>query len=252
MVAVVSLLLVLALSMLIVRIGAVALAMTGLSEDIGRFQALSAFSGAGFTTDEAEGIVSHPVRRRIVTLLIRLGSVGLVTAISTLLLSFIGAEEDTPGRLLVLVLGVFALVGLARSRTFHHVLTPLIERILNRSTRLELRDYADLLHLREDYRIVKIEVEPESWLASRQLEQLDLTDEGVLVLGVERPGKDYIGTPPSDLQLRPGDRLVVYGREHRLQELSARKSDDSAAHHAAKAQHERDLAAQEEQLKEAV
>ncbi len=49
MFAVISLLAILSLSMLIVRIGAVALTMTGLSRDTASLQALSAFSGAGFT-----------------------------------------------------------------------------------------------------------------------------------------------------------------------------------------------------------
>jgi len=127
MAAVVSLLLVVALSMLVIRIGAVAFTMTGLSEEISKFQALSAFSGAGFTTDEAETTVKTPARRRIVALLIRLGSAGVVTSIATLLLSFIGAGEATSQRLLALVLGVVVLVGLAQSEVLNRVLTPLIE-----------------------------------------------------------------------------------------------------------------------------
>lgn len=248
MTAVYSLLLVIALSILIVRIATVALMRTGLSEDVARFQALSAFSGTGFTTGEADGVVEHPVRRRIVALLIRLGSAGVVTAVSTLILSFAGAGAAAPQRLLVLFLGVFALLVLATSRTFNRALTPLIERALARYTDLELKDYASLLHLHEDYRIVEIDVAPEMWLANRRLDTLDLTDEGVLVLGVMRSEKEYVGAPPAELRLQPGDRLIVYGREHRLQELSTRHSTDEAAHDAAKAEHTQDLAAQQERL----
>lgn len=96
MVAVGSFLLVLALSLIVVRVGAVALMMTGLSEEVAQFQALSAFSGTGFTTTETEGVVSHPARRKTVALLIRFGSAGGVTAISTLMLSLIGAGKPPP------------------------------------------------------------------------------------------------------------------------------------------------------------
>ena len=82
MVSVVSLLLVIALSMLVIRIGTVALSMTGLSEEVARLQSLSAFSGTGFTTDEAESVVKDPARRRIATLLIRLGAIGVVSSIA--------------------------------------------------------------------------------------------------------------------------------------------------------------------------
>lgn len=138
MTAVISLLIVVALSLLVVRVGAVALMMTGLSQEVARFQALSAFSGTGFTTGEAEAIVKHPARRRIVAILIHLGSAGVVTAISTLLLSFIGAGQAAPERLLVLATGVLLLIGLARSHTLNRLLTPLIRHILSRYATLEL------------------------------------------------------------------------------------------------------------------
>jgi len=76
-----------ALSMVVTPTATVALTMTALSREAARFQARSAFSGAGFTTDEAEWVVNHPVRRRIVMLLILLGGAGLVTSLATLVLS---------------------------------------------------------------------------------------------------------------------------------------------------------------------
>ena len=251
MIAVISLLIVVVFSFLVVRVGAVALVMTGVSEDVAQFQALSAFSGAGFTTSESESIVSHPARRRVITLLIRLGSAGLVTAISTLMLSFVGAGQAAPERLLVLFLGLLAILWLAKSRTLNRALTPLIRRALARYTTLDLRDYAELLNLQKDYSIVEIDIVPDSWLADNQLGQLELPAEGVRVLGVMRFEGDYIGAPPPDLYLRPGDRLIVYGREHRLQEIATRHANDQAAHRAAKAEYTRDLAKQEEMLKEA-
>lgn len=53
-------------SMLIVRVGAKALMMTGTSFDKGKFQSLSAFTGTGFTTREAERVLNNPQRRKIV------------------------------------------------------------------------------------------------------------------------------------------------------------------------------------------
>ncbi|WP_336343450.1 hypothetical protein [Halalkalicoccus ordinarius] len=80
MYALISLILIIALSMLIVRVGTVALVMTGLSREVASMQALSAYSGAGFTTEEAEETVAYPARRRVVKNLMRLGNVGLVTS----------------------------------------------------------------------------------------------------------------------------------------------------------------------------
>ena len=65
MAAIIGLLFILVISLTAVRIGAVALELTGLSYEVAAFQAQSAFSGAGFTTSESESIVTHAVRRKV-------------------------------------------------------------------------------------------------------------------------------------------------------------------------------------------
>ena len=53
------------LSVLIIRVATVSLQLTGLSAGVAKFQALSAFSGAGYTTNESELIVNFPKEGRI-------------------------------------------------------------------------------------------------------------------------------------------------------------------------------------------
>lgn len=241
MVAVASFLLVLMLSLLVIRIGAIALVRTGLSRDVARFQALSAFSGAGFTTDEAETLLDSPARRKVIATLIRLGSVGVTTSIATLLLSFIGAGGATLPRLLVLFGGVGGLYAVSRSRTFHRLITPVIEWGLDRYTELRLRDYANLLNLQGGNQVAEIEVEEDTWLSKHRLDDLSLPDEGILVLGVERSGEGFTEAPPPSMHLRPGDCLVVYGRSHRINEIATRGPEDYEAHQEAVREHQRDI-----------
>ena len=77
-----------------IRIGSVALEMTGLSREMAAFQAQSAFSGTGFTTSESEYVVSHPLRRKIIRILIFIGNAGIASAIATLVLTFIGQSKE--------------------------------------------------------------------------------------------------------------------------------------------------------------
>ena len=77
-------------SFIIVRIAAVAMRLTGLLENVTRFQSVSALTEAGFMTSESEMIVHYPVRRRIVVILMVLGNLGLVSTASTLIVSFAG------------------------------------------------------------------------------------------------------------------------------------------------------------------
>ena len=70
-------------SMIIVRVGAIAFELTGLNWNIAKFQSLSCFSGTGFTIREAELVLGYPQRRRIASYLMILGNAGLVAMIAT-------------------------------------------------------------------------------------------------------------------------------------------------------------------------
>src|SRR5919108_324765 len=94
MYAIGSLLVVIAIGLLVTRIATVMLIATGLSRETARFQARSAFTGSGFTTSEAEAVVSHPVRRRIVATLMLLGNAGIVTVVGSLVLGFAGGDSS--------------------------------------------------------------------------------------------------------------------------------------------------------------
>ena len=244
MLAIVSLLVVLALSVLVVRIGTVALTMTGLSSELAAFQALSAFSGAGFTTAESEKVIATAARRKVVTLLIRLGSLGVVTSVSSLVLSFVETDTALGVRLVVLLAGLAVLLFLTRNPTFNRLLTGLIRRALRRTTTLDLHDYAHLLHLRQDYRVAQVAVHADSWLASRPLRELYLTEEGVVALAVTRQDGSYLGAPGAELLLRAGDSILLYGHRDRLEELSQRSGGDEGAHQQARKDHAEKVAQQ--------
>lgn len=245
MVALITVLAVVLLSLVITRVATIALALTGLSKESARFQARSALSGVGFTTSEAEGVVNHPIRRGIVLRLMLIGSAGIVTAIASLIVSF-GGATSREGLLRggVLVGGLFALWLLSRSEWFDRTLSRLIVRFL-RSRGLDVRDYVTLLHLEGDYAINELTVASDHWVAGRTLADLRLRDEGILVLGIHRPGHGHIGVPARGTRLEPGDRLTVYGRSGRVDELEARAAGPAgdAAHREAVSTREREAAA---------
>lgn len=239
-----SLLVIFALSLLIVRVGSVALEMTGLSPDVASFQATSAFTGAGYTTEEAEQTIATSGRRAIVRALIRLGNIGLLGAISSLVLSFTRTGGNHLASLTYILGGAGVIVLFARSRWFNRLVTPLIERVLRRTTELEVTDYAQLLGVQREYRVAEVTVDASDWLAGKSLSELDLPAEGVLVLGVRRDDA-YIGAPQPDTETKPGDTLVVYGQQDRLRELSEREAGDVEARDDAVEDHEAALERQE-------
>jgi hypothetical protein len=220
---------VLGLSLAITRLAMTALQLTGLSFESASFQARSAFTGTGFTTAEAEKIVSHPVRRKIITWLMIARSAGFVSIIISLILSFdIGGTESETVRLYRLgwlIMGVLTLWILARSKHIETWLNHLMAKLLKRWTELDIFDYSELLKLSGDYGVRKLKVKKDDWLAGKKLNQCNLFDEGVTILGIHRDDGSYLGAPHADSTIYPGDILALYGQEKTLGLLSKRKAD---------------------------
>lgn len=224
MTALISFLIAVTLSLLLTRVAAVALSLTGLSDEVARFQALSAFSGVGFTTSESEYIINHPVRRRIIAFVIRLGNVGIITVISSLVLTFVNtaSSQEQTVRLLWLAAGISILFLLARSQWVDRHLSRLIQTLLERYTDLEAKDYASLLGIRDGYRVARIEIQPQSWLAQKTLAEANISAEGILILGIHRPDGNYVGAPQGDTRINRGDELVVYGEAETISQINKR------------------------------
>lgn len=253
MIAVFSFLAVITVSLIVVRVATVALTLTGLSQQLARFQARSAFTGAGFTTDESEKVVIHPVRRRVIMLLMLLGNAGIVTAVSSLMLSFVGDQgtASPSSRGILLVVGLAMLWWLATSAWVDQVMSRVIGWSLRTFTTVDARDYAGLLHLTGDYVVAELNVTEDNWLCDRSLKELRLNNEGLLVLGVEHPGGKYTGAPRGPTQLEAGDTVLFYGRRSVIEELDKRTMGSQGAwEHVKKVEEQKSIELSEHQQKE--
>ena len=225
---IITLLVVVSLGLIVMRVATVALVFTGLSRELARFQARSAFLGVGFTTPEAECVVDHPVRRGIIMWLMLVGNAGFIASISSIIPVFISSEES-PGlffpKLLALVCGLTLLWAIASSKWIDKRMSRIIAWALKRWTHLDVRDYQGLLQLSSGYTVSEVKVEADDWVAGKNLAQIRLGDEGVQVLGIRRADGPYIGAPTGTTVIRQGDTLVLYGRIEQLAELDRRHAD---------------------------
>ncbi|MBD3233592.1 MAG: potassium transporter TrkA [candidate division Zixibacteria bacterium] len=241
LVGILALLIVLGLSLVITRIASTALSLTGLSYEAAKFQARSAFTGTGFTTSEAENIVNHPVRRRIVMILMILRSAGLVTIVISLILSFANTADQVTlvTRLAILIGGVVIVGLLAKSRIVDRFLKKIISRLLERWTDIDTRDYANLLHLSDEYVVTELQVKHGDWLEEKDLKTCNLIAEGIIVLGIQRRSGEYIGAPSGNTSVYSGDILLLYGKSKAIRNLDIRRSDEEGeqAHQQAVSEH---------------
>jgi hypothetical protein len=235
--AILTLMIVLTISLVVTRAATIALTATGMSREAARFQARSAFSGAGFTTTESESVVRHPVRRRIIMWLMLAGSAGIVAVIASVVLAASQPAGDVGAvvRVAIVCGGIVLIWWASRTRWVDERITRLATAGLRRWTQLEVHDYASLLHVGGEYVVNELQVEADSWVAGRDLGSLSLRDEGIVVLGIERVDGSYLGVPTRDSRIHAGDVVVLYSRSDSIAGLDQRQRGHSgdAAHTAA-------------------
>ncbi|MCH2106557.1 MAG: TrkA C-terminal domain-containing protein [Planctomycetes bacterium] len=222
MIAVFSFILVILLSTLVVRGGAVALRLTGLSWDVASFQAQSAFTGAGFTTSESENIVGHPARRRVISTMITLGSIGVSSALATVVVTFSTAGDDIQIRTWWMIGSLLGLAALIKTNALDKLFIPILTRYLMRSSKLRILDYEELLRIEKGFSVAQLTVEPDTWLTGGPLKELALNEEGILVLNVRRRSGSVLAAPRPKTRLEPGDKVLCYGLEEELGDLAKR------------------------------
>lgn len=218
-----ALVIIVLVALLLVKLGSSALELTGVSRSVARFQAASAFFGVGFTTTEAEQVVRHPVRRKIILHLVVAGNIGLTSALATLLVTLMGSDERGLG-LTFAWLGVTALGILVIGLFFNlKVVSEPMERFMRKSLKraglTRVLDYDYLLNLQDGFCVYDGEInEGHSWVG-KKLWELRPAEAGVLVLGIYRVGGEFVGAPKKDTEVRRGDVLLVYGRDEDIGQI---------------------------------
>ncbi len=221
MYAVATFLIVALVSLLATRMATGFLVATGMPPQTAAFQARSAFTGAGFTTTESENVVNHPVRRRVISVTMFVGNLGIPTLIVTVVVGLVGpSTSELTTRLFVLVAGIGVVVLLA----FLRPVTRLFVELGRRTARPVMReafhgDVEVLLTLGTDVDVVGVTLSGD--IPLRSLRGLQNALPQVLVLGV-RPQAEtgsFLTGSPTDVDLHEGDQLVVLGQRDTLTTL---------------------------------
>jgi len=229
MYAVATFLIVALLSLLFTRMITGALIATGMPPQVAAFQARSAFTGAGFTTAEAENVVNHPQRRRLISTTMFVGNLGVPTLVVTVLLGLLApGPGDTSTRLLSTAIGVAVLVVLAFTppvtRFFVSLGRKVTEPMLHRALTGEaVPEY----YLDDSWAVYSLPLGQDVSLRSIRGVQQALPE--VRVLGIRQSGSrgQFQGGPPLDLALSAQDQLIVLATGEQIHELMAAHSEQA-------------------------
>lgn len=214
MIAALTLLSLLVVSLTVVRIGGTALRLTGMSQQAARFQSVSALTGTGYTTSEAETAMHHPLRRRILVMLMVTGHLGVVSVVSTVILGLSTAEEGSLMRTVVLMAAAsVAILALARSHRLDRLMCAALERFLRNLGWFEKPPYLILAELPGGDQLAEHEINGNCHLT---LADMAATGGGIHLLKL-----DGQPVPASSTVLKPGQRLLCYARaaDHALLSL---------------------------------
>ena len=219
---------VLIISFIIVRIGAIAFQLTGLEWSLAKFQALSCFTATGFTTKEAELITSNPRRRRIASVLIVLGHAGLVTMIATFAnslrppaiankLSVPFLPFDIPEGMLpwinlaVLTAAIYIIYKVFTNTKFARKLTNVLRARIVKRDIIKPVSCEELVVATGGYGVSKIKIREGHPVLDKALSESELRRDDITVLAIVRADRT-IPNPLADTKILSGDELICFGK----------------------------------------
>ena len=212
-------------SFIVVRIGAIAFQLTGLEWSLAKFQALSCFSGTGFTTKESELITSDKQRRKIATILIILGNAGIVIMIATFTSSLVPQKTilsklsesflpvDIPPDLVkwvnlaIIILVVYGIYRIFTYEKFVRKMTTFLRKKIIKKEFFQKVSFEELLLATGGYGISRITVSAGSPVLNKTLAKSQLREYDITVLANVRGG-ETIPNPPANMKILPNDELI--------------------------------------------
>ncbi|WP_108671965.1 TrkA C-terminal domain-containing protein [Peribacillus acanthi] len=194
--------------------------MTGLDSKVARFQVISMLTGTGFTTEESNSIIDHPVRRKIGTFLILFGAFSLaviISSISNMLANNLRILELTFSISVLLVLVILSRI-------------PRIKEHFTAKLHTEMEEHYDIwehpikevLFLDEDDLITEVIITEDSPLIGQKPRDILKKEEDINLLFVKR-GKIKIRKDLETEILQEGDQLFLYGNQKEIEKKFERE-----------------------------
>ena len=216
------------ISFIVIRIGAIAFQLTGLEWSLAKFQALSCFTGTGFTTKEAELITGNTQRRKIASFLIVLGHAGFVTLIATfanslrpnqimstftlpILHSVVPSGMIPWINLIVIIMAIYVSYRVFTYAKFAGKLTDFLRSHIVKKEIVKRVSFEELVIATGGYGVSQVEICANSTILNKTLLESSLKELDILVLAIERK-EITIPNPSAGTRILLGDSLICFGK----------------------------------------
>jgi hypothetical protein len=212
-------LVVLTVWMFILWFGSIALEATGMERRKARFQALSALTGTGFTTREADDVVNHPSRRLIAGWLMFLGSVGIILFLLIILaILVIGIKPGTqlsPALIVALAIPPFVLIVLYWIGVLDKAGTKIVNWMKRSAYFTPELSTRETVHQAGDYSVARLTIGRKAPEVGRKISNTSLAKHKITILAIER-GDKTLPFPEAKETVQAGDHLLCYGETAKI------------------------------------
>jgi hypothetical protein len=202
-----------------------------MSDATAMFQSASAFFGVGYTTTEAEIVMNHPIRRRVVLHLIIAGNIGITSALATLIVTFVKIDSSDYSnwfQFLIVISGVLGVAFIANFKPIKKPVDAIIVRSLKSAGLVKPVGYELLLKVQDGYSVSEVIIHPDHPWCEKTLKDSRPSDVGVVVLNVRHADGGFTGAPDKDFRVREGDELMIYGADKDVSRVARKMEFESA------------------------
>lgn len=227
MIAALTAIFIFTVSTLVVRIASTTMRLTGLPDNVARFQSLSALTGTGFTTKESELIVNYPIRRRVLMTLMIFGNLGLVSISATFIVTFVKSTESVDGAIFQAVLLIAALVLnflFLTNKWVDHALCSNISVILSRTTSIGKAKFHILLNMGDDMAIAEHHFRSKD---SRDVSAVFPDGIDLKLIAIRGENTRHLLASGEEGQAHPNETLICYGSEDMHRQFAERLRPES-------------------------
>ena len=209
--AVIPVVIIVVIFFFIVRVATIILKLTGMDEETARFQAISAFTGTGFTTAAAETILDDKIRSKTVSVLMVLGKVGIVSVIASLFLSF-GKDNLAAdlSKAIIILAFIAVLYKMTTLKGFSRTLNKFIEKRIVARGLTKQKTLEELFSLPKGYGLAQLTITGKNKEDGLSLAEAGFIKKDILVLSIERK-EQLIPFPHAGDTINKGDKLLCYG-----------------------------------------
>ena len=146
----------------------------------------------------------------------------------------------------------FLILRISKNKLFDKWVNKKLSSYLKKYSKVELADYANLLHLGDKYGIGEVFVSKDHWFSDSNIKDLSLTKEGLIILGVQTPSGEYLGLPSLDYIITAGDTVLLYGHADMLNQISERQKEGAEVERKEAIERMREIKKEEKEREEGI